>query len=394
MIRENLVAFLKSLKGDDLQFILDQVGEQPSGKDGLGPPGCPAQDGAHQRRKAPCPAKSFDVPPDLKHLDTVQLGELTETFRAWFESAKSPQRKRARARIWLLYLLIRHGALKLGEALALDDRTDLDPQASSVTVRGDHARVIQLPKEAFATIWRLLDDPMIASLRGEVFRMDQGFVRRKFYERAKECSIPKDLINPRVIRHSRAVELLREGLPIRVVQGLLGHQSVSLTAQYVNFSETDIRRIVNFYILKETAMKTSARNSFTGKVTAIRTGNILSEVEVTTPAGLKVVSVITHDSLRTLDLDMGSMVTATVKAPWVILVKEEMKLKTSARNKYCGKIVTVNEGQISAEVVVELPDGTRVCSLVTDESVKSLDLKVGDDICVLFKAFSVILNAE
>jgi hypothetical protein len=32
-------------------------------------------------------------------------------------------------------------------------------------------------------------------------------------------------------------------------------------------------------------------------------------------------------------------------------------------------------------VVVELPEGTAIVSLVTDESVKLLDLKVGDTIC-------------
>jgi molybdate transport system regulatory protein len=83
-----------------------------------------------------------------------------------------------------------------------------------------------------------------------------------------------------------------------------------------------------------------------------------------------------------------------VKAPWVILVKEDMKLKTCARNKFAGKIVEVNVGQISAEVIVELPDQTKVCALVTDESVRQLDLAVGQDIYVLFKAFSVILNVE
>jgi len=164
--------------------------------------------------------------------------------------------------------------------------------------------------------------------------------------------------------------------------------------RHVDWPKGGISRIVNTYSPKESEMKTSARNSFTGKVTAIRSGNILAEVEVATPSGLKVVSVITHDSLAALGISEGSPVTATVKAPWVILVKEDMKLKTSARNKYCGKIVKVNEGQISAEVIVELADGTKICSLVTDESVKALDMKVGDDICALFKAFSVILNVE
>ncbi|GFK94697.1 Molybdenum-pterin-binding protein MopB [Fundidesulfovibrio magnetotacticus] len=385
MIRDNLIHFLKSLGADDLRFVLDRVGD--------GEQGASCQGGERQG-KAPCPAKSFDVPSDVKHLDPAQLLALTESFRAWREAAASPARRRSRTRLWLLFLLIRYGALKLGEAITVDDREDFDFARSALAVRGDHARAVQLPKEVSREIAARLDEPACASLRGEVFHLDQGFVRRKFYEQADACGVPRELANPRVLRHSRAVELLREGLPIKVVQTLMGHQSAHLTAQYVNFSESDIKRIVNYYILKESSMKTSARNAFTGKVSSIRSGNILAEVEVVTASGLKVVSVITHESLASLGIREGSLVTATVKAPWVILVKEDDKLKTSARNKYSGRIVKVNAGQISAEVVVELPDGTLVCSLVTDESVKALDLKVGDEICALFKAFSVILNVE
>jgi len=390
MIRDNLIQFLNSLGADDLRFVMDRVGGAPPETE------CPSAGRRHGRgqAKAPCPAMSFNVPSDVKHMDPAQLLALTDSFREWQGAVSSPARKRSRVRLWLLYLLIRYGALKLGEAIAVDDRADFDFGRSELSVGGEHGRVIQLPKEVSREIARRLDEPAASSLRGEVFRLDQGFVRRKFYERADACGVPRELANPRVIRHSRAVELLREGLPIKVVQTLLGHQSVHLTAQYVNFSESDIKRIVNYYILKETEMKTSARNSFTGKVTAIRSGNILAEVEVVTPSGLKVVSVITHESLTNMGIREGALVVATVKAPWVILVKEDMKLKTSARNKYSGRIVKVNTGQISAEVVVELPDGTKICSLVTDESVKALDMKVGDEICALFKAFSVILNVE
>lgn len=382
----DIIAALKSLDPADLKDVLERVAAERQG-------GAPCQkDG--KRRAAPCPAMAFDVPGELKHLDFMHLHALTEAFRRWYESAQSPARRRARARIWMLYLLIRYGALKLGEALSLDDRTDFNFESSTVVIRGDTVREVQLPREISLDIARLLDDPMNASLRGQVFRLDQGFVRRKFYERAKECGIPKDYINPRVVRHSRAVEMLRGGLPLQVVQSILGHQNITLTAQYVAFSEDDVSRIVNHYILKEPKMKTSARNAFTGKVSNIRKGQILYEVELTTPTGLKVVSTITHDSMDSLQLEMGSPVTATVKAPWVILVKDDMQFKTSARNRYAGKIIKVTVGEIAAEVVVELPDGTKVCALVTDESVKGLDLKIGDDICALFKAFSVILNAE
>ena len=391
MIGDDLAAFLNTLGNDDLRSIMEKI-ECGRGGETLACPGGTA--GTKSRGKAPCPAKTFDVPQGVKHLDQIQLFELTESFHGWYASAPSPARKKARGRIWLLYLLVRHGALKLGEALAVDDREDFDFARSVIIVRGDHQREIPLPKEVSQEIERLLNDPMNASLRGSVLKLDQGFVRRKFYERAAECAIPKELINPRVLRHSRAIELLREGLPIAVVQSFLGHQSAGLTAQYVNFSAEDIRRLIDYFILKESRMKTSARNSFSGKVTAVLTGDIQSQVEVTTPSGLRVVSVITNDSMRSLGIREGALVTATVKAPWVILVKGDGELNTSARNRYRGKVVTVTEGRISAEVIVALPDGTRICSLVTDESVRNLALKEGETVSALFEAFSVILNAD
>jgi molybdate transport system regulatory protein len=117
-------------------------------------------------------------------------------------------------------------------------------------------------------------------------------------------------------------------------------------------------------------------------------------VEVTTATGLKVVSVITKESFENLGLAMGMTVIATVKAPWVVLVKEDSMFKTSARNKFCGRISAINTGRISAEVVVDLPDGSKITSLITDESVNKLELKVGDDICAMVKAFSVILTLD
>ena len=45
-------------------------------------------------------------------------------------------------------------------------------------------------------------------------------------------------------------------------------------------------------------------------------------------------------------------------------------------------------------MVVDLADGTKITSLITDESVSNLDLKVGDEICAMVKAFSVILTVD
>lgn len=344
-----------------------------------------------------CPSRAFSVPEEVKYLEPHQVEALTRAFRAWTESAGRPGVRLSRRRVWLIFLVLRTTGAKLGEVLALNDVTDLDLDRGVIRFGGgldeDSApRVVQLAEDVVEELRRFFATPEGSVLRGDVFRMDGGYIRKKFYERAADCDLPKDMVNPSILRHTRAIEMLRLGLPLPAVQYLLGHKYINLTAHYLNFSNDDIQTLVTYYLSKETKMKTSARNTFTGQVTAIRKGTILSEVELTTPANLKIVSVITNESLDSLGIKQGLSVIATVKAPWVVLVKEEMKLLTSARNKFCGTITKINEGTIAAEVVVDLPEGTKIVSLVTDESVKLLDLKVGDTVCALFKAFSVILN--
>lgn len=141
-------------------------------------------------------------------------------------------------------------------------------------------------------------------------------------------------------------------------------------------------------------MKTSARNVFRGKVTSVKKGMILEEVVLQTPGGQTVVAVVTDDSAKSLGVEVGKEFTAIAKAPLVILAKADQAATTSARNRFLGTITAVEEGKVAVEVTGKLDDGTVLCSLITRESVKNLDLKVGGKIWFLIKAFSVILVAD
>lgn len=337
---------------------------------------------------------AFAVPDGTKHLTSEELESATRSFDQWRNAAKNPAQSRSRGRVWLAFVLIRYGALRLGEVLSLNDATDLSFGKCQAAVTGAHARNVLLPEQVMGEIQDFLSSPMCFSLRGEVLRLDQGYLRRKFYERAKACGLPGRRFNPRVIRHSRAIELLQGGVPLQVVQSFLGQQNLNMTATYLEFSGESVDRIVRQYIIREGKMKTSARNSFTGKVSNIVRDGLLVEVELTTMAGLKVVAVITEESFGNLHLAEGSVATAIVKAPWVILTEGDESLSTSARNKYPGTVAEVKTTEIACEVLVGLADGSKVCALVTKESFRNLDLKPGKDIIVMFKAFSVILNVE
>ena len=64
----------------------------------------------------------------------------------------------------------------------------------------------------------------------------------------------------------------------------------------------------------------NVRNQFKGKIKEIIRGDVLSEIDVETPAGI-VTSVITTRSVDALELKPGSEVVALVKATEVSLAK-------------------------------------------------------------------------
>ncbi|OYT23172.1 MAG: molybdenum-pterin-binding protein [Nitrospira sp. UW-LDO-02] len=66
-------------------------------------------------------------------------------------------------------------------------------------------------------------------------------------------------------------------------------------------------------------------------------------------------------------------------------------MKLSARNQFQGQVVRITEGQAMAEVVVKVGN-LDVVSAITEGSVKSMGIKVGDAVTVAVKATDVIVG--
>jgi len=69
-------------------------------------------------------------------------------------------------------------------------------------------------------------------------------------------------------------------------------------------------------------------------------------------------------------------------------------MKLSARNALQGKVKAVNEGMVNVEVVVELPGGQEVVSVITKNSAQRLGVKVGKEVYAIIKATSVMLGVD
>ena len=69
-------------------------------------------------------------------------------------------------------------------------------------------------------------------------------------------------------------------------------------------------------------------------------------------------------------------------------------MKLSARNVIKGKVKKVTHGAVNSEVVIELPGGVEVVSIITKTSAEGLGLAVGKEVYAVIKASSVMLAVD
>jgi molybdate transport system regulatory protein len=300
----------------------------------------------------------------------------------------------------LIFLLIRYTGGKLNEVLALNPFQDMDVKKHQVLLGRTEKknirppREVQIPEVLSEEIKSSLNDSDFKKYAADFFKVDPGHVRRKFYERAADANLPPSMGSPESIRKSRAIELMRSNMPLPVVQKILGHSTLNVTASYVDFSDADMRQVAKHFIDKESYRKTSARNSFFGKITSIKKGDIQAKVVMITMSGDTVTTIITNDSLSRLGLKTGSLITAEVKAPWVILNKSDKEPESSAENRFLGTIVRINKGKITTEYVVRISDGTELCSIVATKTSVQMGFQEDDRVWALFNSFAVVLHID
>lgn len=147
-------------------------------------------------------------------------------------------------------------------------------------------------------------------------------------------------------------------------------------------------------VLGRLTMLTSARNHFTGTVTAITPGAVNDEVALKLSGGEQITAVVTHSSVENLGLKIGSEAVALVKASWVLVGVETRgkQLKLSARNQLRGTVERLTPGAVNTEVVMALKGGNSVASIITNTSAQELKLVEGAKVMAIFKASSVILG--
>jgi len=69
-------------------------------------------------------------------------------------------------------------------------------------------------------------------------------------------------------------------------------------------------------------------------------------------------------------------------------------MKLSARNILKGKVKQVKHGVVNTEVIVELPGGAEIVSIITKESAETLGLAKGKEVYAVVKASNVMIAVD
>jgi len=69
-------------------------------------------------------------------------------------------------------------------------------------------------------------------------------------------------------------------------------------------------------------------------------------------------------------------------------------MKISARNLIKGKVKKINAGAVNSEVIIEIPGGTEIVSVITKGSTESLKLASGKEVYAVIKASNVMIAVD
>lgn len=198
------------------------------------------------------PSELLEMPRIEKHLPEVLSLEEIDAMIASIDMAK-PDGHRNRAIIEMLY----------GSGLRVSELTELrlsniyrQEGYMRITGKGSKQRLVPISNEANKQLSYWLEDRSKLDIKPEstdiVFlnRYGRQLTRAMIFTIVKRLAQEADIhktISPHTLRHSFATHLLQNGADLRIIQQLLGHESIVTTEIYTHINIQDLREAVLKY---------------------------------------------------------------------------------------------------------------------------------------------------
>jgi len=193
-------------------------------------------------------AKLIQNPKQEKKLPTVLSIEEVENLLNVL-SEDTPLELRNKTMIELAY----SSGLRVSELVDLKMKNlHLNNGFIEIFGKGNKERIVPVGEEAIYLINKYLETARLLYVNNKskdyVFLTRRGtnMTRQMFFEiireKAKLAGITKE-ISPHKLRHSFASHLLERGIDLRLIQELLGHESISTTEIYTHINNTKLKNV-------------------------------------------------------------------------------------------------------------------------------------------------------
>ena len=192
-------------------------------------------------------AKAIDSPKQVKKVPVIfSIEEIQKLLDSLNQD--NPIEARDKAMIELAYA----GGLRVSElcGLKLGD-IHLDMQYVQVYGKGNKERIVPIGEKAIDSVNYYIKNarPLLVKKHTDYLFLSaikgQAMSRQAFdeilKEKAKACGINKP-ISPHKLRHSFASHLLKNDVDLRIIQELLGHESISTTERYIHIKNEDMNQ--------------------------------------------------------------------------------------------------------------------------------------------------------
>lgn len=189
------------------------------------------------------PCDKVDGPKLGKYIpDVLSVEEVTSVLDAVDTSSWQGLRDKA-----LLEILYGSG-LRVSEAVGLKvSCLYFDEGVVRVTGKGDKERLVPMGEVAAAALKRYLDERPFFCEHVFVNRYGGPLSRVTAFKTVKKAVLMAGVrkeISPHTFRHSFATHLIENGADIRLVQEMLGHESVSTTEIYTHIDSTTWHSVI------------------------------------------------------------------------------------------------------------------------------------------------------
>jgi len=188
-----------------------------------------------------------NLPKKEKKLPTILSVEEVDALMVAADGDE-PLEIRNRAMLELLY----GSGLRISELLELKlSNLHLNMGFLNIIGKGNKERIVPIGAEGAYALKRYIDKsrPYLKKVPGDiVFVNGRGsqISRVGFYKVLKKLTLKAGImkeVSPHTLRHSFASHLLENGVDLRVVQELLGHEDISTTQIYTHISKKQLQKV-------------------------------------------------------------------------------------------------------------------------------------------------------